>query len=224
MSKIVIKVGHIKNMRNPGGFKIYTKLNLYIIISLIISLVFILTNDFFSSIAESNIHEIEVWYYVGTVCVTYLIVITQLSSLNKTNQSEFLLRIDERWSSESILIARMYFHTLLLELRAKNNNVDPDISIIGYKLIEMSRDETKVKEYIYLKNLLEFFETIGFLYAQERINTKEADELIGNSILYFYKAYEPYIIHQRKNKNDNNLYYELENLYKNMRNIKRVNL
>lgn len=162
--------------------------------------------------------EPTIAYFVINLLIAILaIVVAYSKSDNALTRSKmnYLLKIDERWLSPEIIEARNVIHVLYLEVKRKS----PGISharckqIIGNKIMDLRDNRKKSKEFIYLLNFLDFMETIGYLHQENAVSTVEINELMGNSIIYFYEIFEEYIKFRRKDRHDEAFYKMIEKLY-----------
>ncbi len=71
---------------------------------------------------------------------------------------------------------------------------------------------------------MDFLETIGYLYVQKAVTVPELNELLGNSIVYFYEIFQPYIKHRRNSKDDQKFYSQFEQLYKRVKNHQKCSV
>lgn len=67
---------------------------------------------------------------------------------------------------------------------------------------------------------MDFLETIGYLHYINAVTVGEVRELLGNSIVYYYEIFEPFILLRRKETDDIKFYEHFERLYFNVRNYK----
>ncbi|HHT9753514.1 TPA: DUF4760 domain-containing protein, partial [Legionella pneumophila] len=131
---------------------------------------------------------------------------------SKTN---YLLRIDERWSSAEIIKAREVIHEFYLSAKEANSKLTQnDLNyVIGQQILAISKINIpkEISKFISLLNFLDFLETIGYMYYNGSLEIKDIQELSGNSIMYFYKIFEPYILYRREK--DCMFYKMFEKLY-----------
>ncbi|MGQ3890944.1 DUF4760 domain-containing protein [Legionella sp. CNM-4043-24] len=163
--------------------------------------------------------EIDLAYYILTVTLsTILILLASIKSQEAIKQSRtnYLLRIDERWSSPEIIRAREVIHELYLDAKELNpqfkENNEQIKAIISFGIMKLHDDKRKTEKFISLLNFLDFLETIGYLHSQDSISTEEVSDLLGNSIVYFYDIFSIYIAYRRKSK-DIGFYLNFEKLY-----------
>lgn len=153
------------------------------------------------------------------MAITFIIVFianTKSKEALKQSRTNYLLKIDERFCSPEIIKAREIIHEYYLAIRQENNEIEIDTlkQELGKKIVVISRDINCKEEYIYLLNFLDFLETIGYLYVQKAVTVPELNELLGNSIGYFYEIFQPYIKHRRNSKANQKFYSQFEQLYK----------
>lgn len=168
-------------------------------------------------------HEIVNIYNIEIIILTALVVAIayiQLNAIHKTseankdiNKSEFLLRIDERLGKTNILKARKVIHEIFVEeYRKKDSSVTYEIALnrVADKIVEMSKE--KAEDFIYLYNLLEFLETIGYFYHRDKVTKPEVKELFGESITFYAAVFKLYIeSRQKHNKSYFNYFTILSN-------------
>lgn len=142
----------------------------------------------------------------------------QLGELNKTSKADFLLRIDDRYSSPEIIKARVLIQELYRKTTTAGQpyiedevtkKIAEEIKIIGK---ESSKESCE--KFIYLLNLLDFLETIAYFSNKGFISVKEINELLGNTIFFNYKIFKSWISYRREKYQNNSYYCELETLVK----------
>ncbi len=67
-------------------------------------------------------------------------------------------------------------------------------------------------KFAHLLNLLDFLETISYFSKKDLISREELDDLLGNSLLFYFKIFRKWIYYRREKYNNNSYYSELENL------------
>jgi len=104
----------------------------------------------------------------------------QLKELSSTARTDFLMRIDRRYSSEEILKAR----EIIAEIKRKHGEYSSKRFQNEMKNIKENKDQKKSysKEYVYLLNLLDLLETISYLCYKDHITPAQIHELFGNAI------------------------------------------
>ncbi|HAT2147266.1 DUF4760 domain-containing protein [Legionella pneumophila] len=168
-------------------------------------------------------------YYIISLAITFIIVYiayTKSKEAIKQSRTNYLLKIDERFCSPEIIKAREIIHEYYLNIKQKNNEIEIDTlkQELGKKVIVISRDINFKSDYIYLLNFLDFLETIGYLYVRNAVTIPELNELLGNSIVYFYEIFQPYIKHRRDSKGDQKFYSQFEQLYKSVKNHQKCSV
>ncbi len=111
-----------------------------------------------------------------------------MNLIDKVKMS-FFLRIDERWSSPEILKARKIIHELSLR---HNGSVEE----IGKEILGKAKNPYEIEEFVLIRNFLDFMETIGFLYCNNKdkaINACSLYELCGESLIFNFKIFKKYI-------------------------------
>lgn len=145
--------------------------------------------------------EFSALVFLATVAIAFIAYI-ELSWSNKMMENEFLLNICNKWSSESIIRARYILHDLFVSAyRDEANNKfckhcrhEIALDYISKSILEMRKKRGKPGEkFINLINLLDFMETVGFFWYRKNIDIKDIDGLFGNSIIFFYQSFLPFI-------------------------------
>jgi len=186
-------------------------------ISVVILLVFSFSTYFIQSNPETNFETYFI-YYVGALIISVLLLlIAYIQSHAALTQSKtnYLLRIDERWSSSEIIKAREVIHEFYLSAKEVNLPLTQhDLNyVIGQQILLISKinKPNEISKFISLLNFLDFLETIGYMYHAGSLEVKDIQELSGNSIMYFYKIFEAYILYRREK--DPMFYKMFEALY-----------
>jgi hypothetical protein len=169
------------------------------------------SSDFLGNAARLNAIAIIILTLV-LVCVSW----RQLSGLNVTSKADFLLRIDSRYGSAEITKAR----GIIQKLHRKVNPDDIYIESGEYfsrmadeiDFIRRGNNRKSFYEFSHLLNFLDFLETLALLTRKNYISVKDIDELIGNSILYYYKIFKRWIYFRRERYNNKSYYCEFEDL------------
>lgn len=173
--------------------------------------------DFSENINSLSKKDISIFYSLALIILTIAIALIAYLELNKIadhQKSEFLLKIDERWTSKEVIEARVIIHHIQLKF-IKNGNISKEDlqQKIGEEICnKIRRDDDYTEKYIILLNFLDFLETIGFLCNSDRLDEEDIRELCGNSIVYFYEIFCPLIKIRRDEKGDQSFYSQLEKL------------
>lgn len=148
----------------------------------------------------------------------------QLGSLNKTGKSDFLMRIDDRYGSEPIIKARAIIHRLYLSTKNDGEEISDEIHLKRMageiKKIGQGKDSSEnsskgsSEDFLYLLNFLDFLETIAYFANRNDISKNDVNELLGGSLTYYYKVFEPWIYYRRGKYKDSSYYFQLEKLVK----------
>ena len=131
----------------------------------------------------------------------------QLRSLSKTSKESFLLNIDKKY--DDIYLGREAVHELVKrienEMIAKNSKVDEDklISRITGEMQQMEQEATD--EYSLIKQVIDFYEFIGYLMISKYLKTKEVKALYVPALLDWGKWFVPYIL-KRQEREGKELY------------------
>ena len=213
------------------------------VISIIIAAAFLFLFYYFKFewvLTEGKSQEVDYLYYTLIITLTIIVIFLACEkSDNALSQSRtnYLIKIDERWSSREIIKARIIIHKMYINTKTthplKNNYCHDYDKFIESKLSEEinmlseAKEENKIEEFVYLLNFLDFLETIGYLESKNKIGLTEIEELLGNSIKFHFKIFENYIYNRRKEHKNNEFYLCIESLYykiKEPRKRKKCNL
>ena len=180
-------------------------------------IIFFCVHHFFNIANDKQIPEDSLAYYVlalFTSVILILLAYVKTEEAIEQSRTNYLLRIDERWSSAEIVRAREVIHKLYLDAKEAYPKYDNEQlkPIIAQAIMELNDNQDQIEQFIKLLNFLDFLETIGFLHYKKAITTEEVSELIGNSIIYFYDIFSIYIAYRRRTK-DKGFYTKFENLY-----------
>lgn len=152
-----------------------------------------------------------------------IIAYIKIDEANRQARLNYLLRVDDRWASSEIILAREVIHLLYLDtykIPPENKTCKERRFIIGQGIKCLNFNRDKVKEFISLLNFLDFLETIGYIYFAKGITLIEIRELLGNSIVFYYEIFEDFIEFRRTETNDKKFYEHFERLYKEVKNYK----
>ncbi|WP_106225638.1 DUF4760 domain-containing protein [Legionella pneumophila] len=206
-------------------------INFSLIVSVIFLLLFVL-GVFFGVFYYLDIDkkdqsmEVSLTYYILGIFTSLFLVFgawRKINEANKNSKISYLLQIDERWGSEEIIRAREVIHQLYLDAMnlLPNQKTNKDLcDIVGQGIKDLHGNQEKIEHFISLLNLLDFWETIGYLYYCKAITILEIRELFGNSIVYYFVIYKPFIEFRREQTLDLKFYEHFENLYKAVKNYK----
>lgn len=168
--------------------------------------------------------ELEKLHYVGILLLTLSMVFVayyQLSALNKTARSDFLLRIDSQWESSEIIKARKIIHEFYCDALADQVGEKYDhakcIEFIQGKILEIEHDKQKAEDFIHLLNLIDFMETVSYFANKGKVDFKEVSELSGYSLIFFFEIFESWIKARRERFKKDHFYKELETLAKKLK-------
>lgn len=166
--------------------------------------------------------------------LTFILVVSawhQLTGLNKTDRSKFLLSISERYGSEQILKAREIIHELYMESKEKNQSFQSESehrTWMGQKIIDYSISKfdkpDEMKKYVTLLSFLDFLETIAYMANVDKWKQDDLSETLGNSLLFYYEIFRPKIYQRREKYEDNSFYMQIENLAHSLKRAQRHGL
>jgi hypothetical protein len=169
------------------------------------------TKDIPNNIIRINSASIIILTIV-LVCVGWI----QLNRLNKTSKADFLLRIDTRYGSTEIIKARAIIQKLYRESNPHNNPVPKEIYFqrMADKIdqIRIAKNNKSCRDFSYLLNLIDFLESVAYFARKKYITVKDVDELIGNSMVFYYNVFKQWIYYRRKTYHNNSYYCEFEAL------------
>ncbi len=203
-------------------FMVYKGLNFFWPTSTLVS-----QNDF----AGNANNEIDAaLYYLYSIATFALVIVVylQFKKLAEANEQQqkimkkqerdakahFLLRIDERWTNNHILEGRTIIHEIYLDIFESECKDDASIQeAIGKRIIEMSTDKKEKDNFMKLLNLLDLFETIGYLHEVQHIDVIDLEKLLGESLTFHYNIFKPYIIYKRDKHGNQKFYTAFEKLY-----------
>lgn len=138
----------------------------------------------------------------------------QLYSLNNINKADFLLRIDDRFGSDQIIKARTIIHKFYCESRSEEICQETHIKKISERIKEIGTNSEKADDFVCLLNFLDFLETISYFANNNYLSKRDVQELIAESLTFYYKVFEPWIYYRRQKYSNDNFYREVENLVK----------
>ena len=146
----------------------------------------------------------------GLISVAYV----QLSSASKSLRGEFLLKIDERFTSHEFLEAETIIHQLCCAKGVKGIEDTQQIKLVSDEIANMSKQAEKSRDFNLLLNFLDFLETIAYMSNQDLILSKDVQELLGGTLDYYYKIFQSLIQHQNEYLKQVNYYCELNDFCK----------
>lgn len=214
------------------------KLIIFIILLLTVALIInhcSLFYDYIKSKPQADAtQEINTWFsFVSGAATAGLTVIAWLKfgGFHMQNQTNILLQIDERWGNPEIIKARIIIHEIYLQVKKNNRNLlvelgrhcrDSSIqNSIGEKIIELSNTKKKEVDFIYLLNFLDFMETIGYIESIGQITVDELEALCGESLMFNYKIFKPYIQDKRSRHQNDEFYENFDKLYEKLKDKKK---
>ncbi|MFW2571665.1 DUF4760 domain-containing protein [Legionella sp. 29fVS95] len=122
-------------------------------------------------------------------------------------------------ASTEIVEAREVIHLLYLDAREMKPRTREQMRlIIGEGILCLHSNRNKIPEFIRLLNFLDFLETIGYLYDSNAITLIEIRELLGNSMIYYFEIFKPFIVFRREDTDDKKFYENFEKLYNKIKN------
>lgn len=163
-------------------------------------------------------NDIDKIYSACLIILTFILVIvawTQLAGIKRISKADFLLRLDGRLSSSEIIKARAIIQRLYSLTKSSGNCEDTHIDKIADQIKDMGQNPMDSLEFTYLLNFLDFLETISYYCNRNYISLDDLDDLLGNTMVYYYKVFKKWIYY-RKGKYNDNFYKELETVIENI--------
>lgn len=202
---------HFKNARK---ICIYFAL-ISIILAIILSCAYLTTQvDLISGEVNSNIIRLNAAAIIVLTIILVCVGWFQLGNLNKISKADFLLRIDDRYGSTDIIKARAIVQELYRKAVPKDETVSEDVYIKkisdGMKEIGKDKSPNGCEKFAYLLNLLDFLETIAYFSRKDFISVDEVDDLLGNSLVFYYQIYKPWIYYRRSKYHNKQYHNEIE--------------
>ncbi len=205
-----------------------TRLLIFLIVLFFIAIAIFATIDIFkinlySNYIDKNVYRIYDFYLIfltilslGLTSLIAYIAWNQLSGINKVANADFLLRIDDRLSSSLVVKAKIVIHEIYRETKIDcphtkctcNQCKDEHIQRIRAKIKSLGRDIRSAKEFAYLKNFLDFLETVGYFAHSGYITVEQVNSLMGDTVEYHYEIFKDWIEY-RKRRDDDRAYSEL---------------
>jgi hypothetical protein len=169
----------------------------------------------------------DVFYNASLIILTFILACVawyQLKGLQRTNQAEFLLKIDQRLGDPKIIEAREIIHRYYKISKRVNPRdfEEQHVLSIAKEIDKLSEnydedDFNATKEHVTLLNFLDFLETVAFFTNNGYIRSNEVDELMGESLIFFYTVFKNKISTRRVKYNNVNYYKQFEILHDKMK-------
>lgn len=190
--------------------------------AIVIVLVTIVSLDLYHFYWFSTNDDSIVNLYSGCLIILTTLLVgvayINLKKISKTSQSDFLLRVDDRYGSELIVRARTLIHQLQCQARSFNGLCkDANNRYVSDKIIEMQSKEDSAEKYICLLNFLDFLETISYFTNKGLISIEDTKELMGGFLIDYYDVFKAWIDVYRKANKDSSYFTELETVIKKLR-------
>lgn len=191
-----------------------------IILGLVV--IFVIIFDFFGKNLSGARGELHAWLYFFTGATTVIIALIAGVKLSGNNdredkpaleEGEFLLHIDERWSSKEIIKAKMIIHGFYAKWEEREHEHDICLKKVGKEICEISLMSEEKEDFAYLRNFLDFMETIGYLRKRGYVSPNSLNELCGESLKFYYLIFRSYIeqirqLEKRRGNKDANKCFE----------------
>lgn len=174
--------------------------------------------------SKPEMHHIQALNDASLIILTFIIACIawfQLSGIFKINQADFLLRIDERLGNSNIIEARKIIHRLYKESRTINPHfTEPQhCHYMANKIYELGEnkdpeDSQSTDDYVSLLNFMDFLETVSLFANKNYISINEVDDLMNQSLEFFYSIFSKRIQERRRKYNDDSFYEQFELVHK----------
>ena len=139
-------------------------------------------------------------FWVILTCIIMVgsvgVAVRELNQMRRSRHSELLMDLYQMWEDEPLMEAR----TLIKAIKLKE--------ALKEKLEEWDKGEQK--EFFIALRVCNFFEHIGHLVVKKYLKGKDAEDLMGPSIIKYYEIFEDYIKEHRKE--DNHIYENFQRL------------
>jgi hypothetical protein len=152
--------------------------------------------------------------------IAALAALFQLFRLNNTAFAQLLSKIEYRYGSGEILLAREIIQALYLNTKSKGICYESHVKKIRIEIKKIGNDKKRTKDFILLLNFLDFLESISYYAQVNYVTRKDVEEMFGGSITYWYDIYYDWILYRRKKFNEPRMYCELEALVTKVRKTK----
>lgn len=203
--------------------KIITVISLIVLILIILSFIDLFYQGYWEHNANDN--TVILLYSISIILLTIIIILIAYNQLNHlnltakksqdTNKNDFLLRIDNKYTSPEIIKARAIINQYYIATKyhmGKEKQWIKDYSDknqIEKKRIEMVADEIESlgknsdveqnsERHMYLLNFLDFLETIAYFCNQKAVDERQVSALLGDSLCFYYDIFENWIKHRQK--------------------------
>ncbi len=166
--------------------------------------------------------EYELFQNIALIIISSAVAIiawVQLSKIGGSAQVSYLLEFDKKWGSEELITARALIHKPYIECQKLNLNDADMFNTLGQYIIALSMQDNKpedVKNFMYVLSLLNFFEAVGFIYNRTYLKPAKINELMGQSIKFYYKTFESYIAYRRNKHGDVSFHKEFEKMFESL--------
>ncbi len=136
----------------------------------------------------------------------------QIYNANKISKNDFIMRVDQQYSSLQSIKARAIIHKVYREVGPDSNAREYRITETAKKIASMRKSTKKheMNNFIYLMNFLECLETISFFANNDAIGQDDLKSLSGPSIKFYYQVFATFITERRIETGNNSYYAELE--------------
>ncbi|MBX9585709.1 MAG: hypothetical protein K2X50_00480 [Gammaproteobacteria bacterium] len=141
----------------------------------------------------------------------------QIYNANKISKNDFIMRIDQQYSSLQSIKARAIIHKIYREIGPDSISRQYRITETARKvaLMRTSTKKYEMRDFIYLMNFLECLETISFFANNNAIGQDDLKLLSGPSIKFYYQVFKLFITERRTETDNNSYYVELEKFIQN---------
>lgn len=193
----------------------------FIIITVVVTILLITISHYFIDLhgehyfgdGDSNIVKINAASIIILTALLLLVaywqlehILNQIKDQKDIAQSQFLLKIDERFGSSNIIKAKAILHKIYLKTKNKNEiSGKIHTNEMGRTIVRDSPDQSE--DFTYLMGLLNLLETLSYFANMGKINKKDVQDLLQGSLFYYYDVFEAWI-YERRNKYHDKLYYD----------------
>jgi hypothetical protein len=137
-----------------------------------------------------------------------LFAYSELEKFANININDNLMRLDKLWHTAETIKARKIIDQLFQECyrieckECVEDKYETAMDLLSKRILELSRPDTVQKiiendgKFIYVLALIEFFDTLGFLYLNgSDIEKERINSLFKNSTIFYYDVTKAYIEH-----------------------------
>lgn len=204
-------------------------IKLFVLLSILIGLSFLLYCAFnvqVFALKESHDDALSLEYGLFqniSIFIVYTVIAiiawVQLGKIGDTAEVSYLFEFDKKWGSEELIIARSIIHKPYVECQKLQLDDAERFRVLGQYIINLSMQDNApddAKNFMYVLSLLNFFETVGYLYNRKNLKPAKINELMGQSIKFYYKVFESYIQYRRNKHDKESFHIEFQQMYESL--------